>query len=140
MTDFDRLPGDDVLLLALAKGSTVRSPAEQTSISVATAFRRFRDASFVAELNRVRGGLWIAALGKPTEASSRAIERLAVLIDEVESEAVRLSACKAVLDMGDMQPVSFFAPSKHFREFPKFGRARVVLTFRGTLQTSGARP
>lgn len=100
MTGFERLPGDDVLLMALAKGSTVRSAAEQASISEATAFRRLRNSEFVGELNRVRGELWNAALGKLTEASSRAVERLAKLIDEAESEAVRLSACKAVLELG----------------------------------------
>ncbi len=100
MTDFERLPGDDLLLLALAKGLTVRSAAEQAGISEATAFRRLRDASFVAELNRVRGELWNSALGELTEASTRAVERLAMLIDEAESDAVRLSACKAVLELG----------------------------------------
>ena len=54
MTDFERLPGDDVLLLALAKGSTVRSAAEQAGVSEATAFRRLRVSGFVTELNRVR--------------------------------------------------------------------------------------
>ncbi len=100
MTDFERLPGDDLLLLALAKGSTVRSAAEQAGVSEATAFRRLRDSGFVTELNRVRSELWNAALGKLTDASSRAVERLAVLIDKAESEAVQLSACKAVLELG----------------------------------------
>ncbi len=100
MTGIERLPGDDVLLLALAKGSTVRSAAEQAGISEATAFRRLRDASFVAELNRVRGELWNAALGKLTEASSRAVDRLAMLVDEGESDAVRLSASVKLLELG----------------------------------------
>ena len=100
MTGFERLPGDDVLLLALAKGSTVRSAAEQAGISEATAFRRLRDADFVGELNRVRGELWNAALGKLTEASSRAVDRLAALIDEGDTDAVRLSASVKLLELG----------------------------------------
>lgn len=100
MTGIERLPGDDVLLLALAKGSTVRSAAEQAGISEATAFRRLKDLEFVNELNRVRGELWNSALGKLTSASDKAVERLTTLIDEGESDAVRLSACKAVLELG----------------------------------------
>ena len=100
MTDFDRLPGDDALLLALAKGSTVRSAAEQAGISEATAFRRLRDAAFVAELNRVRGELWNAALGKLTQASSKAVDRLTMLIDDGESDSVRLAASVKLLELG----------------------------------------
>ena len=100
MTDFERLPGDDVLLLALAKGATVRSAAEQAGISEATAFRRLRDAAFVAELNRVRGELWNAALGKLTQASSKAVDRLTMLIDDGESDSVRLAASVKLLELG----------------------------------------
>lgn len=100
MTDFERHSTGDALLLALAKGATVRAAAEQAGISEATAFRRLRDAEFVAELNRIRGELWNAALGKLTEASGKAVDRLSALIDDGESDSVRLSASKAVLELG----------------------------------------
>lgn len=100
MTDFERHSTDDALLLALVKGATVRSAAEQAGLSEATAFRRLRNPEFVAELNRVRGELWNAALGKLTEASGKAVDRLVMLVDEGDTHAVRLSAAVRVLEIG----------------------------------------
>ena len=100
MTDFERHSTDDTLLLALAKGATVRAAAEQAGLSEATAFRRLRDAEFVAQMNRIRGELWNSALGRLTEASGKAVDRLVMLVDDGDSDAVKLSACKTLLELG----------------------------------------
>lgn len=100
MSDFDRPTGDEPLLLALARGLSVRDAANEAGISEATAFRRLRDAAFVVELNRVRGELWNAALGRLTEASGKAVDRLVKLVDEADSDSVKLSAAVRLLELG----------------------------------------
>ena len=100
MSDIDRPTRDEPLLLALARGLSVRDSASEAGVSEATAFRRLRDATFVAELNRVRGELWNVALGRLTEASGKAVNRIVSLVDDGESDAVKLSACKSILELG----------------------------------------
>ena len=100
MSDIDRPTRDEPLLLALARGLSVRDSASEAGLSEATAFRRLRDATFVAELNRLRGELWSATLGKLTAASGKAVDRIVLLVDEGESDSVRLSACKSILELG----------------------------------------
>ena len=93
-----RHSADDRLLILLASGSTVRDAAQPCDIGETTVWRRLKDATFVAELNRLRAELWNSALGKLTEASGAAVNRLALLIDQGESDAVRLSASVKVLE------------------------------------------
>ena len=76
MTDIERLSSDDTLLLALAKGSTVRSAAEQAGLSEATAFRRLRDAKFVGELNRLRQDAYRAATDELRSLSGECVEAI----------------------------------------------------------------
>ena len=76
MTDIERLSSDDTLLLALAKGSTVRSAAEQAGLSEATAFRRLRDAKFVGELNRLRQEAYRAATDELRSLSGECVEAI----------------------------------------------------------------
>lgn len=61
MSDFDRPTGDEPLLLALARGRTVRDAANEAGISEATAWRRLRDQSFVRRLISIRLELSAAA-------------------------------------------------------------------------------
>ena len=95
-----RHSADDRLLILLASGSTVRDAAQQCDIGETTVWRRMRDATFIGELNRLRGELWNSALGKLTAASGKAVDRLVMLVDDADSDAVRLSACKSILELG----------------------------------------
>ena len=95
-----RHSADDRLLILLASGSTVRDAAQQCDIGETTVWRRLKDATFVAELNRIRAELWNSVLGKLTEASGKAVDRLVMLVDECDSDAVRLSACKSIFKLG----------------------------------------
>ena len=95
-----RHSADDRLLILLASGSTVRDAAQQCDIGETTVWRRMRDATFIGELNRLRGELWNSAMGKLTAASGKAVDRLVTLVDDADSDAVRLSACKSILELG----------------------------------------
>ena len=119
MSDIDRPTRDEPLLLALARGLSVRDSASEAGLSEATAFRRLRDATFVAELNRLRGELWSATLGKLTAASGKAVDRLVTLVDDADSDSVRLSACKSILELGTKLRDSIeFAQRLEFLENP----------------------
>ena len=119
MSDIDRPTRDEPLLLALARGLSVRDSGSEAGLSEATAWRRLRDATFVAERNRVRGELWNAALGKLTAASAKAVDRLVMLVDDGDSDSVRLSACKSILELGTKLRDSIeFAQRLEFLENP----------------------
>ena len=97
MTDIERLSSDDTLLLALAKGSTVRSAAEQAGLSEATAFRRLRDAKFVGELNRLRQEAYRAATEELRSLSGECVQAIRQeLIDGDNRAAVAIKVLQMI--------------------------------------------
>ena len=99
MADIER-HGDEPLLLALARGLTVRDAASEANVSETTAFRRLRDQTFVRRLTAARAELWSTTLGRLAAAATQAVDRLVMLVDEADSDSVRLAAAKAVFDIG----------------------------------------
>ncbi len=91
---------DDAFLLALARGKPINAAAAEAGLSVATAHRRLRDQTFVRRLTEARAELWSTTLGRLAAAATQAVDRLVMLVDEADSDSVRLAAAKAVFDIG----------------------------------------
>ena len=100
MAEIGRHNDDDGLILALATGQPVRDAAEQAGVSERTAYRRLEDAEFRRQVSEVRGAMFDQAVGKLADGAVEAVTTLRTLASKAESETVRLSAAKAVLDIG----------------------------------------
>ena len=87
-----------VLVAALAAGRTIRDAAREAGVSERTARRRAGDPAFAAAVRGLRDRTLrdtAAALAAQAGATVRA---LAALRDNADSEAVRLGACRALLE------------------------------------------
>lgn len=80
--------------------NTVADTALLTGVSERTIYRRLQDASFRAELNRLRGQLVDLAIAQLADASLQAITTLRALLHPDEPPSVRLGAARAILDTG----------------------------------------
>ncbi len=89
---------DGAFLLALAAGAPVPAAAEQGKISETTAWRRLRDPAFRREVEAKRAELVANAVGRLSTAGTLAVDELLRLIQAGKSEAVRLGACRALLE------------------------------------------
>jgi hypothetical protein len=87
-------------LMALACGVTVENAARQAGISPSTAYRRLADPAFRQRLQQLRGDMVSRTAGTLTAAASEAVRTLLELLKSTASAAVRLSAARAVLEMG----------------------------------------
>ncbi len=100
MTHDGRHSADDRLVMLLASGTSVRAAASQCEVGETTVWRRLRDPEFVSQLNAARSQLWSDALARLTCTATKAADRLAHLIDHAETDAVKLAAAKAVVELG----------------------------------------
>lgn len=91
---------DAVLVLALACGATPESAAQKAGVSVRTVFRRQADPAFRAQVNAVRADLVRRAASLFTAASMPAIKTITTLQESAKSEAVRLGAARATIELG----------------------------------------
>jgi hypothetical protein len=91
---------DDVLILALACGATPESAAQKAGVSVRTVYRRLADPAFRAQVNEVRADLVRRAASLFTAASMPAIKTITTLQESANSEAVRLTAARATIELG----------------------------------------
>src|SRR5262245_41601872 len=87
------------LLVALARGDTVRDAAREAGIGERTAYRRMRDPEFRQRLSAVRADVLERATGRLADAGADAAETLKALL-KAESESVRLGAARAILELG----------------------------------------
>jgi|SRR5205814_4904947 len=88
---------DELLLGALAAGSSVEQAAETAGVSVRTAYRRLADPRFARRLAQARDELISNALGELVDCASEAVSTLRTLLTDSEAR-VRLGAGKAILD------------------------------------------
>ena len=95
-----RKKNEDALLLALAGGATVEGAAKQCGITDRTVYRRLKDADFKARLQAVRSDMVARCTGLLTAAAGEAVRTLLALQKEATPPAVRLSAARAVLEVG----------------------------------------
>jgi hypothetical protein len=88
------------LALALAAGLTVDAAAERAGVSVRTAHRRLADAAFRRRVGELRGHMVTRALGKLADGMTEAGDVLRALLGPDTPPAVRLGACRAMLELG----------------------------------------
>jgi transposase len=94
-----RTTGEEELLLALARGATVRQAAEKTGIGERTVYRRLAEADFRRGVKEARDRMFDAARGRLAGLTDKATETLARLM-ESEKPSEALGAAKAVLELG----------------------------------------
>ena len=100
MAGGDRKNADPALIAALAGGATVQDAARQAGVSERTAHRRLDDAAFQQEVFAARAALITGAVCKLAAASTEAADTLRALLAADTPPAVRLGACRAILELG----------------------------------------
>jgi hypothetical protein len=91
---------DDALALALASGQTLRDAAAGAGIGERTATRRWADATFRRRVQELRAEMTSRALGKLANGQAEAADVLRQLLAAGTPPAVRLGACRALLELG----------------------------------------
>ncbi len=96
MADNDNLKRDDALVLALARGLTVREAAGEAGFGERTAHRRLADPEFGRRVSAVRGELMERAGGLLSDAAIKAVEALRKLLGS-DADTIRLAAARTIL-------------------------------------------
>ncbi len=96
MADDDRLNRDDGLVLALARGLSIRQAAEEAGFGKRTAHRRLDDPEFRRRISAVRGELMELAGGRLSDAATKAVDVLRELLDS-DADTIRLTAARTIL-------------------------------------------
>jgi hypothetical protein len=92
--------GDAELLLALACGATVDNAALKARLSCRTVYRRLADPAFRAQVTEARAEIVRRAAGMFSAAGLQAVKTVATLQESATSEAVRLGAARATIELG----------------------------------------
>ena len=92
--------GDTELLLALACGASVENAAQKAGLSRRTVFRRLAAPAFRAQVTEMRAAMVQRAAGMFSAAGLPAIKTLTTLQESASSEAVRLGAARATIELG----------------------------------------
>jgi len=92
--------GDTELLLALACGASVENAAQKAGLSRRTVFRRLAAPAFRAQVTEMRAAMVQRAAGMFSAAGLPAIKTLTTLPESASSEAVRLGAARATIELG----------------------------------------
>lgn len=88
---------EQVLIEALARGTSRVQAARQAGVSERTVFRRLNDSEFCGQVATTRAQMIADASGKLSALAVKAVDTLEGLLKE-ESPSIRLAAAKAVLD------------------------------------------
>ena len=97
-----RRQADQMLLIALACGATIEAAAQKAGLSQATVYRRLQDPEFKRQTQQAQSDMVKRASGTLTAAGMEAIKTLlALLQSSATPAAVRLSAARAVLELGN---------------------------------------
>jgi len=99
MAENGRRKRDDAFAVALAAGQTLRAAAAAVGIGERTATRRWADPAFRRRVTELRTEMTSRALGIITDGMTDAAFTLRKLL-KAKSESVRLSACRALLELG----------------------------------------
>jgi hypothetical protein len=91
--------GDLTLVMALAAGLTNKQAAKEAGVSERTVVRRLGDPAFRKQVADARATTVEQAAARLTAASLMAVKTLLELLG-AESESVRLSAAKGILEIG----------------------------------------
>jgi hypothetical protein len=88
---------NDLLVAALARGSSIAKAAREAGYSERQAYRKTRSLEFQAEVTRVRTELFDRAYGRLTQATGNAVQTLCRLLND-GSPAIQLAAARSLLD------------------------------------------
>jgi len=101
MSTTDTTPGkrDDRLIAALARGRTHEQAADDAGVSVRTVSRRLTDPTFKLWVHEARRELLTVATSRLCDAAGDAIDVLRALINDSESEHVKLGAARSLLQL-----------------------------------------
>lgn len=91
--------GDELLIELLARGCSHSGAAKATGISDRTVRRRLQDTEFRERVKEARRELSARTTGKLAEASVSAVSILAKLAKSAKSEAIRVKAATALLEL-----------------------------------------
>ena len=100
MAGGDRKNGDPALIAALASGATVQDAARTVGVSERTVYRRRDDPEFARRVAEARAELVARAVALLADAGAEAAATLRALLGEPTPPAVRLGACRAILELG----------------------------------------
>ena len=89
---------DDALVLALARGLSIRKAAKACGMSARTVQRRLDDAAFVGRVTAARERMAEAALGRLSRTMTKAADCLRVLLDDPNPQ-IRLGSARSVLEL-----------------------------------------
>ncbi len=90
---------DGQLVLELARGATIRDAAAATGFSEKTVSRRLETATFRRRVSQARGEMLATASGRMADGMAAAADTLRALL-LAKSEAIRLGAARALLELG----------------------------------------
>lgn len=99
MADKHRKKAEDALLMALACGASVDQAARQCGLSSRTIYRRLAEGDF-RRLQTLRSDMVSRTAGTLTAAATEAVRTLLELLKRPATDAVRLGAARAVLEIG----------------------------------------
>jgi len=91
---------DTALVLALACGASPESGAQKAGLSLRTVYRRMAEPMFRAQVNDLRAEMLRRASSMLTAAGISSIKTFTTLQESAESEAVRLGAARAIIELG----------------------------------------
>jgi hypothetical protein len=94
-----RKGADQAIVVALAAGRTVQAAARVAGVGETTIYRRLRDTEFRRRVAESRAEFASRALGNLAAAATAAVRTLRQLL-KADSEAVRLSAARSILELG----------------------------------------
>jgi hypothetical protein len=87
-------------IMAVLNSPSVEAAAESVGVSRTTAWRWMKDQTVLERLREARRDAWGRAMAQLQEAGPEAVEALRRVLREAESEAPRVSAAKAILELG----------------------------------------
>ena len=96
-TNGKRKRDDELLVLAIATGSSVCNAAELTGFGERTVRRRLDEPEFVARIDAVRLEIRDRTVGKLTHAMTDAVDTLQELLS-ADTDSIRLGAARSILD------------------------------------------
>jgi transposase len=99
MADRGRRNADSALITALAAGSTVRDAAASVGVGETTVYRRLQEPEFRHQIEATRREMVGRAVGTLADAASVAATTLRSLAESAESETVKLSAARSILEL-----------------------------------------
>jgi hypothetical protein len=97
VTGNERRRADELLLAALASGSSVEQAAQAACVSIRTAYRRLANPEFAGRLTQARDELLLAALGELVGCATEAVATLRELLSAPD-DRIRLAAAKSTLE------------------------------------------